>query len=186
MHALAREPRTRAHPHPEAGRAARREAGGLRSCGLQIGLPGVKRYPVPRCCLAAPELYRIEHDRVEPLRVLTQTLCVRVGEYVHTEHALYDTGPAASVPGQSRMVLGRGRERPYSLAQPEARKAGRRALCRCPCCQYSRNLLGLEDPADRGRTVPRAAGGPFVRCREAPLDRQLLKSAEPNLVVAQS
>src|SRR6266446_3419144 len=150
MRELAKARQTPARLHRKVARAARRDAGGLLcSRGLEIRLPGVERHTVPGCCLAAPELRGIEHDRVEPLRVLAEALCVRVCKHVRAEYPFYDAGLAAKIAGQSRAMLGRRRARPYSLARPEARGARRRALGRCPFCERSEEHTSeLQSPCN--------------------------------------
>src|SRR6202162_4783647 len=105
MRERAKAPRIRARLHRKVARAARRESAGMCSRGLEIRLPGVERHAVPCCCLAAPQLCGIEHDRVEPLRVLAQASGVRVRDYVGAEDPFYDAGLAANIAGQSRVVL---------------------------------------------------------------------------------
>src|SRR5271170_977076 len=108
--------RTQVRRRRWVSRAAGRDAMGTRSCGFEIRLPRIEGDSIALPRLRPPEFHSIEHNCVEPLRILAKILSMRVGKHVYAEYSFNDSCPAAKIAGQPCVMLGRRRSHAYSLA----------------------------------------------------------------------
>src|SRR5262245_53714626 len=102
MRAPATAPRTPVRHRRGAVRATRWVNHSLRR--FQVRFPRIDRDAEATRCVVPPQLMRLEHDRIQPLRLLAETLCMGIRKYMSAVDAFDAAGFPSRVARQARVM----------------------------------------------------------------------------------